>query len=129
MSRLPPWRRYLALGLAAVAVLVLAMGLVPNWPQNQHVVFQVQAPENVESIVATWTREGDDSPRGGTKSSFASGAPSRIDRELSLPNGTYIFAVGVKRRVGRELVETSREHRVRLEGREVTVFITAASRP
>ena len=129
MSQQPRWKRHLALGLAAVAVVVLATALVPEWPVRQHVVLRLEAPATVRSIVATWTREDEDVPRGGTQSSFAGGAPPRLERQLSLPNGDYVFEISVKRRLGDELVETSREHRVRLEGREVTVFVGTSASP
>jgi hypothetical protein len=115
------------LGLAVVAVFVLGFTLVPEWPVRQHLVLHLEAPENIRSIAATWTREDEQVPRGGTRSAFATGAPPRLDRELSLPNGDYVLRVSVERRLGGELLETSREHRIRLEGREVTVFVAASA--
>ncbi len=129
MNPLPPRKHRLALGLAVLAVVVVAAKLVPEWPVKQHVVLQLESPGSIRAITATWTREDEEVPRGGTRSAFSGGAPPQLERRMSVPNGDYVFRVNVERQVGTRLVETSRDHRVRLDGREVTVFVAVPSSP
>ncbi len=124
-----PWQRPVGVVLLLVGLATAALRLAPEWPVRQQLVLKVEAPGSVRELHATWTREGEDSPRGGTRSSFPSGAPTTIERSVSLPNGDYALSVTVTRRVGRERVETMRTHRLRLEGRPVTVFVDAANQP
>ena len=124
-ANVPRWRRLLALSLVVAAVGVVVLRTRSSWPVEQQLVFEIASPQQVRSLAATWTREGEDEPRGGAQFSFAHGAPHRIERRLSLPKGDYVIDVRAIRTSGSTRSETSRSHRVALEGRQVVLFVDA----
>jgi hypothetical protein len=119
------WKRRLGFVVLTAAVVALAMHFLPNLPSTRLLVLRIESPDQVQSVSATWTRKGEDTPRGGTELTYSGNAPDRIERRLSLPDGEYVFDVRVVRRFRGTATETSRTHHVTLKGREITLFLQA----
>ena len=116
-------------GVLVVVLALVAFALLqPRLPQDQALVLSIQAPEQVREVELTWTEEGDEGSEhpscGGLRLTYPGGAPSSVEHHLSAPPGAYRIEVGVTREpTPGKTVRTTKEYRVKLEGRVVTLFL------
>jgi hypothetical protein len=120
------WRNHVARGLLIVGAVVVSRVIVPELPRKNLLKLDLGAAgQAVGRIELEWTRDGEDSPRGGASLRFKEKAPKLVVFPLDLTTGDYSFQVVLHRNSdpsAGQSATTFRRH-LRLGGGETTVSL------
>lgn len=116
-------RRLLPKLLLGAGVLLAAGILMPAWPRDQLLVFDV-GEVGVERLDATLRAEDGSGAESGVTLNFPSASPARIPYRLSAPNGRYALELTLTRRTTAGPTVTTLSRRVTLSGDEIVVRLS-----